>query len=191
MTETEELMVRARFTEKQQLFIKEFLVDLNATQAAIRAGYSKKTANRIASENLSKPDIQEAIATAMQARNERVEIGADYVLQRLLEIDRMSIADILQDDGTLKPISAWPMIWQRSVGSIDLSEIWEGSGDGRQLIGFLKKIKWPDKLKALELIGRHTRVGAFKDRQEIDVNVPTVVIHDPERVTYQEDEDDV
>lgn len=184
-------MVRARFTEKQQLFIKEFLVDLNATQAAIRAGYSKKTANRIASENLSKPDIQEAIATAMQARNERVEIGADYVLQRLLEIDRMSIADILQDDGTLKPISAWPMIWQRSVGSIDLSEIWEGSGDGRQLIGFLKKIKWPDKLKALELIGRHTRVGAFKDRQEIDVNVPTVVIHDPERVTYQEDEDDV
>jgi len=191
LTETEELMVRARFTEKQQLFIKEFLVDLNATQAAIRAGYSKKTANRIASENLSKPDIQEAIATAMQARNERVEIGADYVLQRLLEIDRMSIADILQDDGTLKPISAWPMIWQRSVGSIDLSEIWEGSGDGRQLIGFLKKIKWPDKLKALELIGRHTRVGAFKDRQEIDVNVPTVVIHDPERVTYQEDEDDV
>lgn len=120
-------MVQTRHTEKQQLFIKEFLVDLNATQAAIRAGYSKKTANRIASENLSKPDIQEAIATAMQARNERVEIGADYVLKRLLEIDRMSIADILQDDRILKPISAWPSIWQRSVGSIDLSEIWEES----------------------------------------------------------------
>jgi phage terminase small subunit len=65
---------------RQAQFVKEYLVDLNATKAAIRAGYSEESARSIGSENLTKPDIQEAIAEAMAKRSQRVQITADYVL---------------------------------------------------------------------------------------------------------------
>lgn len=74
-------------TDKQEMFCREYLIDLNATQAAIRAGYSAKTANRTASENLSKPDIQSRIAELKAQRNYLVGINAIYVLNRLVEID--------------------------------------------------------------------------------------------------------
>ena len=63
-------------TPKQQRFVEEYLVDLNATQAAMRAGYSAKTARQMASENLSKPDIQDAVAREQEARSKRLEIDA-------------------------------------------------------------------------------------------------------------------
>ena len=65
---------------KQRRFVEEYLVDLNGTQAAIRAGYSPRTARQIASENLSKPDIADAIAEAQAARSQRTQITADRVL---------------------------------------------------------------------------------------------------------------
>jgi phage terminase small subunit len=71
-------------TPKQQLFVDEYLIDLNATQAAIRAGYSVKTARQIGEENLSKPDIAAAVQVAMDKRSERTEITADYVLQSIV-----------------------------------------------------------------------------------------------------------
>lgn len=79
-------MADNKLTPKQEMFIKEYLIDLNATQAAIRAGYKEKTANRIAAENLSKPVIQTAIQDAMKKREQRTEITADMVLQRWWDI---------------------------------------------------------------------------------------------------------
>lgn len=73
-------------TPKQQLFVKEYLVDLNATQAAIRAGYSKKTANEQGARMLAKVSIQEALQEAMNKRAEKVEITAEQVLQRWIDI---------------------------------------------------------------------------------------------------------
>lgn len=73
-------------TAKQQTFVREYLVDLNATQAAIRAGYSAKTARQIAEENLSKPDIAAAVQAGMDARAQRTEITADYVLKGITEV---------------------------------------------------------------------------------------------------------
>lgn len=70
---------------KQVRFVEEYLVDLNATQAAVRAGYSQKTARSVGSENLTKPDIAQAIATAQAKRSERVGITADLILQGLWE----------------------------------------------------------------------------------------------------------
>ena len=72
-------------TPKQTCFAQEYLIDLNATQAAIRAGYSKKTARQVASENLSKPDIQRAIEEAQHARAERTGLTQDAVVQGLLK----------------------------------------------------------------------------------------------------------
>ncbi len=75
-----------KLTPKQALFVKEYLIDLNATQAAIRAGYSNKTARQIGEQNLSKLVIQNAIQEALAKRSERTEITADMVLQRLWSI---------------------------------------------------------------------------------------------------------
>ena len=73
-------------TAKQERFVQEYLVDLNATQAALRAGYSEKTARSIGAENLSKPDIEKAIADALEARRLRTEITQDRVLEELAAI---------------------------------------------------------------------------------------------------------
>ena len=157
-------------TDKQEMFCREYLIDLNATQAAIRAGYSEKTANRTASENLSKPDIQSRIAELKEQRNDLVGINATYVLNRLVEIDQMDVIDILNDDGSLKPIREWPKIWRTTLSGFDLSStIMNMNEDSIETI--LKKIKWPDKVKNLELIGKHVDVNAFKERLDVNVNV--------------------
>jgi phage terminase small subunit len=72
-------------TDKQQRFVEEYLVDLNATQAAIRAGYSENTARAIGAENLTKPNIASAIADAQAGRSKRTEVTADYVLSSIIE----------------------------------------------------------------------------------------------------------
>ena len=76
----------AKLTAKQQRFVDEYLIDLNATQAAIRAGYSEKTAFSIGTENLRKPLIQKAIQQRKQAREQRTEITQDRVIQELSAI---------------------------------------------------------------------------------------------------------
>lgn len=147
-------------TDKQEMFCREYLIDLNATQAAIRAGYSVKTANRTASENLSKPDIQSRIAELKAQRNDLVGINATYVLNRLVEIDQMDVLDILTSTGELKSVSQWPKVWRTTLSGLDVVEM---SAEGNTA-ALLKKIKWPDKVKNLELLGKHIDVMAFKEQ---------------------------
>lgn len=71
---------KSKLSDKQKMFCKEYIVDLNATQACIRAGYSEKTAKQIGCENLSKPYLQEEIARLMKSREDRVQLTADKVL---------------------------------------------------------------------------------------------------------------
>lgn len=73
-------------TPKQARFVDEYLIDLNATQAAIRAGYSERTAQQIGAENLTKPVVAEAITERQAARVERIEADQDYVLTNLIEV---------------------------------------------------------------------------------------------------------
>ena len=85
-------------TPKQTLFVKEYLIDLNATQAAIRAGYSEKTAAVIGAENLAKPYIAEAIALASKERAKKVDITAEYVLETIKNtIERCAQAEPVYD----------------------------------------------------------------------------------------------
>ena len=155
-------------TPKQQRFVDEYLIDLNATQAAIRAGYSKKTANQIGTENLAKPVLQEAIAEAMAARSERTGIDADWVLRRLVEIDRTNMADFLViPEGGGMPcfdLSAATPEQLAAIEGVQLDTHREKGEDG----GTVEKIKLtlPGKLKTLELIGKHVDVQAFAERHE-------------------------
>lgn len=92
-------------TAKQAAFVREYLVDLNATQAAIRAGYSKKTANVIASELLAKPNIQSAIQEEMKKRAERTEITADKVLKEFAKLAFFDPRKLFDDKGNPKDIT--------------------------------------------------------------------------------------
>lgn len=158
--------MEARLTEKQDAFCREYLKDLNATQAAIRAGYSEKTAKEIGCENLSKPNVQERIAELKGERNERLQIDADWVLQQLTDIHNLDVIDILDNCGNFKKITDWPKPWRMYLSGFDLQELVK---DDVETV--IRKIKWPDKVKNLELIGKHIAIQAFKDNVKLDATV--------------------
>ncbi|MDU6089807.1 MAG: terminase small subunit [Staphylococcus lugdunensis] len=150
-------------TDKQEMFCREYLIDLNATQAAIRAGYSEKTANEQGAQNLAKLSIAQRIIELKAERNERVEVNADYVLRRLVEIDEMDVLDILKDDGGLKMVHEWPKVWRTTLSGLNILTT-VTNFDETTMENILKKIKWPDKVKNLELLGKHISVMAFKEQ---------------------------
>ncbi|MEN4544897.1 terminase small subunit [Pantoea agglomerans] len=161
----------AKLTDKQELFAREYLKDLNATQAAIRAGYSVKSAQEQASRLLSNVMVQSRISELKADRNEEVGIDAAYVLRRLVEIDQMDVLDILLPNGELKPIKDWPKTWRTTLSGMDVTEM---AGDDP---GFLKKIKWPDKVKNLELLGKHVTVQAFKENVKTEQSGTVQVVN--------------
>lgn len=158
-------------TAQQEAYCQEYIkAPENQTQAAINAGYSPTTAAKFASQNMRDERIQKRIAELMEERNKRLRVSADYVLLRLVEIDQMDVLDILNDDGGLKPISQWPKIWRTTLSGLDISTTITNF-DETTLENMLKKIKWPDKVKNLELIGKHVDVMAFKERLEVSGTV--------------------
>lgn len=156
-----------KLTPKQERFVSEFMLDLNATQAAIRAGYSAKTARQAGTENLSKPAIAEAVAAAQAARVQRTQVDADWVLRRLHGEAMADLAEIFDDQGRLRQVSDWPDAWRRGlVVGIESFEEYEGRGEERTAVGMVRKIKLSDRVKHVELIGRHVDVRAFVTRHE-------------------------
>ena len=154
-----------KLTAKQIRFVDEYLVDLNATQAAIRAGYKANTAHVIGAENLRKPKIAEEIARRQKDIQRRTEVSQDRVIRELARIAFANIADYLhvetqtrtKDDGT-------EVIYQ----TVMFNETQELSADQRAALAVVKQsvngfeLKLHDKIKALELLGRH--IGMFKDK---------------------------
>ena len=131
-------------------FVEEYLKDLSATQAAIRAGYSSKRADQQGYENLRKPEIQSAIIEAMAERSERTRIDSDWLLKRLAAEANANLADLFTKDNTLKPAEEWPEIWQTGlVAGLDVKEVWEGTGKDRVQVGRVIKVKLSDRLKRL------------------------------------------
>ncbi|SBA31014.1 Terminase, small subunit [Citrobacter amalonaticus] len=158
-------------TAMQEAYCQSYIkTPENQTQAAINAGFSPNTAHVKASVMMRDERIQKRIADLMEERNKRLRVSADYVLLRLVEIDQMDVLDILNDDGTLKPISQWPKIWRTTLSGFDLSSTIMNM-DETSIETILKKIKWPDKVKNLELIGKHVDVNAFKERLEVSGTV--------------------
>ncbi|EBR0247598.1 terminase small subunit [Salmonella enterica subsp. enterica serovar Corvallis] len=158
-------------TAMQEAYAQEYTkCPENQTQAAINAGFSPNTAAVKASAMMRDERIQKRIAELMEERNKRLRVSADYVLLRLVEIDQMDVLDILSDDGTLKPIREWPKIWRTTLSGFDLSSTIMNM-DETSIETILKKIKWPDKVKNLELIGKHVDVNAFKERLEVSGTV--------------------
>lgn len=154
---------------KQRRFVDEYLIDLNATQAAIRAGYSTKRADAIGYENLRKPEIQAVITERMDDRSKRTEITQDRVLQ---ELAKLGFADIRKavkwgdgiavahpDSGEMVVSNGIALISSDSIDDDTAASISEVSQTAQGL-----KIKMHDKRAALVDIGRH--LGMFKDKIE-------------------------
>ena len=93
-------------TPKQQRFVDEYLIDLNATQAAIRAGYSEDTAGSIGHENLNKPEIAQAIVAAKAERSERTKINADWVLTQAVESFKVNANVVVDSQGNETMVNA-------------------------------------------------------------------------------------
>lgn len=152
-------------TPKQRRFVEEYLLDMCAGKAAIRAGYSKKTANQQGHILLGQTGIKAAIDAAKLARSDRTEIDADWVLKRLVLEADADLADLYTDAGDLKPIEAWPEIWRQGlVVGVEVEALFEGYGEDRKQVGLVKKIKFSDRLRRLELIGKHVGVNAFQNQ---------------------------
>lgn len=133
-----------KMTEKQKRFCDEYLIDLNATQAAIRAGYSKKTAKVIANENLTKPNIKEYIAERMAEKEKELIADQDEVLKYLTSVLRGE--------------------------SLSTEIVVEGIGEGcSEARTMTKQPSEKDKLKAAELLGK--RYGLYTDKVETDVDM--------------------
>lgn len=145
---------KSELTDKQARFVEEYLIDLNATQAAIRAGYSEDTARQMGAENLSKPVIQDAIQKAKNKRSERVRITQDEVINGLLEVIAISMGkqkitetELSKVDGSIVPVDVEKSCFEPHAAN-----------------------------KALELLGKH--LGMFKDRIDLTTNdkpLPTAI----------------
>ncbi len=154
-------------TGKQEQFCREYIIDLNGTQAAIRAGYSHESARAIASENLTKPDVQARLQVLMADRAERVQVTADEVVRELKAIAFHRVDDHIEswsDGGTVnfRPIE--------DVDTRAISGVEERRGkDGDSYI----HMQTHDKMKALELLGKHLKM--WTDGAQITLPVPVVI----------------
>lgn len=153
----------AGLNDKQRRFVEEYLVDLNATQAAIRAGYSEKTAQMQSSRLLLNVMVAQAISEAQLRRSKRTEITQDRVLQELAKLGFGDIRDIFSENGSLRHPKDMDPDAAARISSIEVV-VKPVPGTQGQEVEHVAKIKAWDKLGALTQIGRH--LGMFKDKLE-------------------------
>lgn len=160
----------ARLTKKQQMFVDEYLIDLNATQAAIRAGYSTQTARQMGDENLSKPDIKNSIEKALAERSRRTGVNADRIIRELAKLAFINPTDVINmDEATIKGDANRDDT--AAISSVKVKTIPTDNGDITE-----REVKTYDKIKALELLGKH--IGMFSDRLKVEGAIPIVIADD-------------
>lgn len=154
-------------TRKQRLFVEEYLIDLNATQAAIRAGYSVKTANEQGAQNLAKFSIQQAISEKMAERSKRTGVNQDRVVMELAKIAFVNAADVIDpESATIREGATSDDT--AAIQSVKVKVIPTKEGEGVE-----REIRLNDKLKALELLGKH--LGMWNDKLDVNLNIPVVI----------------
>ena len=154
-----------KLTPKQQAFVEEYMIDLNATQAAIRAGYSPRTAEVQGPRLLGNVRVSAAIAELKEARSERLQIDADWVLRRAVEVYRRVTQEI------------------RPALDRNGQQLYDDGGSP------LYKFDAAAALRALELVGRHVEVGAFEERVSVTHGLVERIIGAQHRVAGEKVED--
>ena len=151
--------------DRQTAFVHYYLLDPNATQAAISAGYSKKTAYSMGQRLLKNVEVAKAIADGRKEREESTKVDAEFILVNLAAMIKADPCDIIDEDtGEYRRIHEWPLVWRRMLSAADVKVLFEGKGKDQKRIGEIIKYKFIDKLKAFELLGKHIDVQAFKEQ---------------------------
>ena len=138
----------------------------NQTQAYLNACESmgrepSKNPVTSASEILSYPNVIAFIESVKLVAAEEANISAKYVLNRLVEIDQLDVIDILDNTGNMLAIKDWPKTWRTSISGLDVQDMLSDDTDS-----VIKKIKWPDKLRNIELLGKHVTIKAWDKEEE-------------------------
>lgn len=157
-------MTAKKLTPKQARFVAEYLIDLNATQAAIRAGYSANRADAMGHENLRKPEISAAVQQSMHKREQRTEITQDRVLAEYAKLAFLDPRRFYDSSGGLIPVPLLPADVAAALSSMEVSTARSDGEDGPTFAD-VTKIKFSDKKAALDSVARH--LGMFKDRVEL------------------------
>lgn len=157
-------MTTAKLTARQRRFIDEYLIDSNGTQAAIRAGFSKRTANKIAHQLLGKPHVAALIQARQAKLAAKFEITAERVISELAAVGFADIRDLYDESGKLRPISTLEQRVAASIAGIEVEEIVVGRGKKKTVAGAVLKVKRHDKVRALEALGRHFKL--FTEKHE-------------------------
>lgn len=157
-------------TPKQEQFVREYLIDLNATQAAIRAGYSEKTAHSQGPRLLEDVGVRAAIEARQGKRLAKTEITGERVLSAIAEIAFGDIRKMFGENGELKRPAEWDDETAAAVAGLEIVTVSKGEGE----IEHVAKIKRADRLRALDMLARHhslyndklevTGLGALADR---------------------------
>lgn len=155
-----------KLTDKQQRFVDEYLIDLNATQAAIRAGYSVKTAQEQSSRLLSNVMVQQAIAERMAERSKRTGINQDRVVLELAKLAFVKMTDIVTSEGEIKKTAT-----DDDLSCIESVKYKESNSDTGYSVE--REVKISSKLKALELLGKH--LGMWNDKVDLNITQPIVI----------------
>ena len=165
-----------KLTARQAEFVKQYLIDLNQSEAARRAGYSPTRADVAGCELMAMPNVQKAIHAGMLERNARTQITQDRVLQEVARLAFFDVRKLLNDDGSAKPINELDDDTAAAIAGLDLLEEFAGSGEERVQIGWTKKFKITDKKGSLELLMRH--MGMLNDKLKLqgDAANPLVLL---------------
>ena len=157
--------MRDGLTPRQERFVAEYLTDLNATRAAISAGYSKKGAEQTGSVLLRNPKVAEEIAKKHGKRLGKLEITADRVLTEIAKLAFFDPRKLFEPDGSPKQILDLDDDTAAAVAGLEVCELFDGTGDQKHAYGLCKKIKLADKGINLERLGKHLKL--FTDKQEV------------------------
>jgi phage terminase small subunit len=169
-------------TPKRDRFVAEYLKDFNATQAAIRAGYSRKTARAQAHRLLTKVDVQEAVKKANQRLIDKLELTTEMVDREAMRLLNLDPADLFDSEDRVLPIKDMPEDARRALLGMDVEELDEGT---------LKKLRFHNKVSAIEVL--YKRLGALREKVELTGKdgkpLPSIVIA-RQILNAVEDEDD-
>lgn len=152
-----------KLTPKQERFVQEYLVDLNATAAAARAGYKDPNIGR---QLITKNNVSAAVQAAMQKRQDRTEISQDKVLLECAKLAFFDIRKLFDENGKPLDISKLDDDTAAALVGLDVQDVSDSDGN---YVGFIKKYKMADKCKMLELLGKHFGLWEHQDKQQTAV----------------------
>lgn len=184
-------MANDKLSPRQELFCEHYAALLDAGKAAKAAGYSEKTAHSLGYQNLQKPLIQKRIAELREKVAERIHISVDMVVAEMWRLANCDISEAFDDEGKLKPIKEIPEDVRKAIAGVEILEEFDGYGKDRVQIGWTKKIRFWDKNKALDALGRH--LGAFihdKPDFNLNINIADTIAKARARAAKAKDEND-